>query len=106
MLILFIIIGFIHQLIGHCLIPLDPWVYYACVCLLSQSMDFLELPGWFLTSQEKSPREKKTSQKILQKIIFLFLVFLHNSLSQRMAESQKWELKYRLVNTDTLSDEC
>ena len=107
-LIMFIIIGVIHQFIGHCLIPLDPWVYYACVCLLSQSMDCLELPGWFLNPQEKSPPEKNyiSNKKSWKKSFFCFLVFLHSSLSQKMAESQKWELKYRLVNTDTLSDEC
>ena len=77
------------------------------VCLLSQSMDCLELPGWFLTPQEKSSPEKNyiLNKKSWKKSFFCFLVFLHSSLSQRMAESQKWELKYRLVNTATLPDE-
>ena len=106
-LILFIIIGVIHKFIGHCLIPLDPWVYYACVFVESIYGLIRTTRLVFNFLRENRPVKKMTSQKILEKkTFFCFLVFLHSSLSQRMAESQKWELKYRLVNTTTLSDEC
>ena len=79
-----------------------------CMCVFVESIyGLFRTTRMVLNSPRKiAPRKKMTSQKILEKIIFLFLVFLHSSLSQKMAESQKWELKYRLVNTDTLSDEC